>query len=57
MNKTVVTKTNFKFLAAYLKVKRVLLNPLIPSAHERALTEVGLARYNVTRFDINTFTF
>ena len=32
-------------------------NPLIPSAHETALPEGSLARYNMTRVDLETFTF
>jgi len=32
-------------------------NPLILSAHEKALSKGSLARYNITRVDLKTFTF
>jgi hypothetical protein len=57
MNKTADTKTTFKFLDAYLMVRRVQPNPLILSAHETEVQKGALARYNMTRFEINTFTF
>jgi hypothetical protein len=57
MNKTADSKTTFKFLGAYLMVRRVQPNPLILSAHEKALTKGALSRYNVTRVDLKTFTF
>jgi len=57
MNKTADSKTTFKFLDAYLMVRRVQPNPLILSAHERALIEGALARYNITRVGLKTFAF
>ena len=39
MNKSTDTKTTFKFLDAYLMVRRVRPNTLILSAHERVLTK------------------
>ena len=38
-------------------VKRVHPNPPILSAHEKVLTKGVLARYIITRVDLNTFTF
>ena len=57
MNKTSDSKTNFKFLDAYLLVRRVQPNTLIFSAHEKKLTKRALARYNITTVDLPTFTF
>jgi len=57
MNKTADSNTIFKFMKAYLMVRRVQPKPLILSAHDQALTEWALARYNITRVDLKTFTF
>ena len=57
MNKSADTKTTFKFLDAYLLVRRVQPNPAILKAHEKALEKGALARYNMTRVDLKTFTF
>ena len=38
-------------------IRIVQPNPLIMSAHESALAEGALARYNMTRVDLKTFTF
>jgi hypothetical protein len=57
MNKSADTKTIFKFLDGYLSVRRVLPNPAILEAQEKALEKGALARYNVTRVDLKTFTF
>jgi len=57
MNKSADSKTTFKFLDAYMMVRRVQSNPLILSAHDKALTKRALARYNITRVDLKTFTF
>jgi len=57
MNKSANTKTFFKFLDAYLLVRRVQPNPAILEAQEKALDKGALARYNMTRVDIKTFTF
>jgi len=47
----------FHILDAYLIVRGVQPNPLALSAHENALTQGALARYNITRVDFKTFTF
>jgi hypothetical protein len=57
MNKSADTKTTFRFLDAYLLVRRVQPNPAILEAHEKALEKGSLARYNMTRVDLKTFTF
>ena len=57
MNKSADTKTTFKFLDAYLLVRRVQPNPAILEAHEKALEKGALARYIMTRVDLKTFTF
>ena len=57
MNKSAYAKTTFKYLDAYLLVRRVQTKPAILEAQERALEIGSLARYNITRFDLKTFTF
>ena len=57
MNKIADTKTTFKFLDAYLLVRRVQPNPAILEAQEKALEKGALARYNMTRVDLKTFKF
>ena len=57
MNKSADTKTSFKFLEAYLFVRRMQSNPLILEAQETALERGALARYNMPRIDLKTFTF
>jgi len=57
MNKSADTKTSFKFLDAYLMVRRVKPNPVILEAQEYALERGALARYNMTSVDLKTFTF
>ena len=57
INKTADSKPTFKFLDAYLMVRRVQPIHLNLSAHERALSEGPLTRYNITRVDLKTFTF
>jgi hypothetical protein len=57
MNKSTDTKTTFKFLDAYLLVRHVQPNPVILEAQEKALENGALARYNMTRVDLKTFTF
>jgi len=56
MNKSADTKTTFKFLDAYLLVRRVQPNPVIVEAQETALERGALARYNMTKVDLKTFT-
>jgi pyruvate-formate lyase len=57
MNKSADTKTTFKFLDAYLLVRRVQPNALILVAQEKALESWSLALYNMTRVDLKNFTF
>jgi len=57
MNKSADTKTTFKFLDAYVMVRRVKPNPVILEAQESALEREALARYNMTSVDLKTFTF
>ena len=57
MNKSADTKTTFQFLDAYLLVLRVQPNPAILEAREKALEKWALARYNVRRVDLKSFTF
>ena len=38
-------------------LRHVQPNPLILSPHETTLAEGALARYNITRVDLKTFTF
>ena len=56
-NKTPDSKTIFKFFYANLLVRRVHLNPAILSAQTIAVNKGVLARYNVTRVELKTFTF
>ena len=50
------SKTTFKFLDGKLFVRRIRANPQIPLAHEETL-KTDLARYNLTRVELKTFTF
>jgi hypothetical protein len=56
MNTATDSKTIFKFLDAKLFDKRIRTNPQIPLAHE-AILKTDLARYNLTRVEVKTFTF
>jgi hypothetical protein len=56
MNHAADSKTVFKFLDAKLFVKRIRPNPRIHLAHEETL-KTDLARYNLTRVELKTFTF
>jgi hypothetical protein len=56
MNTAADSKTTFKYLDAKLFVKRIRANPQIPVAHEKTLKTV-LARYNLRRVQLKTFTF
>jgi len=57
MNKSYDSKTIFKFLDGQLLVRRVRPNPVILFAHNSKLKKGNLARYNLTRAEIKTFTF
>jgi hypothetical protein len=54
---TADSKTTFKFLDAKLFVKRIRPHPDIVSAHNETLKTGDLARYNLTRVELKTFTF
>jgi len=56
MNKTDST-TVFKFLDAQLLVNRVRSSPSLLMAHNTTLARGVLARYNLTRVEIKTYTF
>ena len=50
--------TAFKFFDAQLLVRRVRPNPVILLVHTATLKNRGsLARYNLTRIELKTFTF
>jgi len=57
MNKDAETKTVFKFLYAQLLVNRVRPSPSLLFAHNIALGKSALARYNLTRVELKSFTF
>jgi len=57
MSKEVDTKTTFKFSDAQLLVKRVKPDPATLLAHTATLNTGALARYNMTRSELKTFTF
>jgi hypothetical protein len=56
MNATADSKTTYKFLDAKLFVKRIRPHPDLLSAHNDTLKD-GVARYNLTRVELTTFTF
>jgi len=51
------TKATFKFLDAELIVRRIRPSPKISVDHKQALSKGHLAKYNVTRVELKTFTF
>ena len=57
MNTKTDCTTKFQFLEAYLIVKRILPNPAYLIAHNPTLTKGGLARYNLMRVELSTFTY
>ena len=57
MNKDADSKTVFKFLDACLLVNRVKTDPTIPLAQNATVAKDPLARYNLTKVEIKTFTF
>jgi len=56
INKSVDSKTVFKFLDTQLVIRPVRPNPAILLAHISTLSK-GILRYNLTRVEIKTFTF
>jgi hypothetical protein len=57
MNRDVNANVIFKFLDAKLLVKRVKPNPAIALAHNSVLSKGELAKYNLTRVELKTFTY
>ena len=57
MNKDVDSKVVFKFLDSQLLVKCVRANPVYLVAHNMALQAGAIAKYNLTRAELKTFTF
>ena len=57
MNATAASKTTFKFLDAKLFVKRISPHPDLLSTHNETLKDGAIARYNLTRVELKTFTF
>jgi hypothetical protein len=58
MNKIVDSKNVFKYMNDQLLVRRVGPNAAILLAHNSTLKNRGsLARYNLTRVELKTFTF
>jgi hypothetical protein len=57
MNKDAESKTVFQFLDAQLWVKRIRPNPRIPLTHNTVVSKGGVARYNMTRVELKSFTF
>ena len=55
INKTGESKVTFKFLDAYLMIRRVQPNPLIVSAHDKELNKGALARINITLAKLKTY--
>jgi hypothetical protein len=53
MNTSADPKKDFKFLEAKLLVKCVKANPRILLAHNVTLDKGGLARYNLTRVELD----
>lgn len=51
------SKVKFKFLDAQLMVNRVTPNPNILKSHNVVLKSGELARYNLTRVELKTFTY
>ena len=57
MNANADTKATFKFLDAELIVRRIRPSPIISFAHTEALSNGCIARYNLTRVELKTFTY
>jgi len=57
MNKDAESKTVSKFLDAQLLLSRVKPSPSLLLAHNATLAKGALARYNLTRVELKSFTF
>jgi len=57
MNTNADSKATFKFLDAELIVRRIRPSPKISYAHTEALSKGCIARYNLTRVELKTFTY
>ena len=57
MKQVAESKTVLQFLDAQIWVKRIRPNPKIPLAHNVVLSKGSVARYNMTRVEIKSFTF
>jgi len=57
MNKSLDSKVVFKFLDPQLLVRRVRTKPAIFLTQNLTLSKGSLARYNLTRVELKTFTF
>jgi hypothetical protein len=57
MNKDKDSKVIFKFLDAQLLVRRIEPNYAYLVAHTKALLAGAVAKYNMTRVEVNSFTF
>ena len=57
MNNDAFSKIAFKFLDVWLLIKCVKPDPTIPLAHNATLVKGPLARYNLPRVELKTFTF
>ena len=57
MNKDAESKIFFQFLDAQLWVKRIRPSPTISLAHNTVPSKGGVARYNMTKVELNSFTF
>ena len=57
LSKEADSKVVFKLLDAQLFVKRVRPNPAYLIAHNTALQAGAIAKYNMTRVELETFTF
>jgi len=57
MNANADSKATFEFLDAELIVRRIRPSPKISHAHTEALRKGCIARYNLTRVELKTFTY
>ena len=57
MNTKADSTNIIQFLEAYLLVNRIRPNPAYLIAHNTVISKRGLARYNLTRVELKTFTY